>query len=81
MVPGGCREETAVQSQEELAPFAVLTGVLPLAIAKGPGAEMRQALGTAVFSGMLEVTSLHLLLTRVFSVILRRFAKERASWR
>src|SRR5207247_9506836 len=33
--------------------FAFILGVLPLAVATGPGAEMRQALGTAVFSGML----------------------------
>ena len=38
--------------------FAFILGVLPLARASGPGAEMRQALGTAVFSGMLGVTVL-----------------------
>ena len=32
--------------------FAFIFGVLPLALAAGPGAEMRQSLGTAVFSGM-----------------------------
>jgi multidrug efflux pump len=52
--------------------FAFILGVLPLAIATGPGAEMRQALGTAVFSGMLGVTLLGLFLTPVFYVLLRR---------
>ena len=36
--------------------FAFILGVVPLMIATGPGAEMRQSLGTAVFSGMLGVT-------------------------
>jgi multidrug efflux pump len=59
--------------------FAFILGVLPLARAKGPGAEMRQALGTTVFTGMLGVTVLGLLLTPVFYVVLRRFAPERQS--
>ncbi len=53
--------------------FAFILGVVPLAIATGPGAELRQALGTAVFSGMLGVTFFGLLLTPVFYVALRRF--------
>jgi multidrug efflux pump len=52
--------------------FAFILGVLPLARATGPGAEMRRALGTAVFSGMLGVTILGLFLTPVFYVVLRR---------
>jgi len=52
--------------------FAFILGVLPLAIATGPGAEMRQALGTAVFSGMLGVTLFGLFLTPVFFVLLSR---------
>ena len=51
--------------------FAFILGVLPLAIAQGPGAEMRQSLGTAVFSGMLGVTIFGLLLTPAFYVLLR----------
>ena len=51
--------------------FAFILGVLPLAIAQGPGAEMRQSLGTAVFSGMLGVTLFGLLLTPAFYVLLR----------
>jgi multidrug efflux pump subunit AcrB len=52
--------------------FAFILGVLPLARATGAGAEMRRALGTAVFSGMLGVTILGLFLTPVFYVTLRR---------
>ena len=51
--------------------FAFILGVVPLVIATGPGAEMRQALGTAVFSGMLGVTLVGLFLTPVFYVVLR----------
>jgi HAE1 family hydrophobic/amphiphilic exporter-1 len=51
--------------------FAFILGVLPLAIASGPGAEMRRALGTAVFSGMLGVTLFGLFLTPVFYVTAR----------
>jgi multidrug efflux pump len=50
--------------------FAFILGVLPLARAAGAGAEMRQALGTAVFSGMLGVTLFGLFLTPVFYVLL-----------
>ncbi|MBX3568125.1 MAG: efflux RND transporter permease subunit [Rhizobiaceae bacterium] len=52
--------------------FAFILGVVPLMIATGPGAEMRQSLGTAVFSGMLGVTLFGLFLTPVFYVALRR---------
>jgi len=51
--------------------FAFILGVLPLARATGPGFEMRQVLGTAVFSGMLGVTLLGLILTPSFYVVLR----------
>jgi len=51
--------------------FAFIFGVVPLMIATGPGAEMRQSLGTAVFSGMLGVTVFGLFLTPVFYVLLR----------
>ncbi|NIA69211.1 multidrug efflux RND transporter permease subunit [Pelagibius litoralis] len=59
--------------------FAFILGVLPLAIAQGPGAEMRQALGTSVFSGMLGVTFFGLLLTPVFYVLLRRIFGRRSA--
>jgi multidrug efflux pump len=52
--------------------FAFILGVLPLVMASGAGAEMRQALGTAVFSGMIGVTLFGLLLTPVFFVVLSR---------
>src|SRR3989449_11466123 len=61
--------------------FAFILGVLPLARATGPGAEMRRALGTAVFSGMLGVTLFGLFLKPVFYVILRRSAAPRAGAR
>jgi hydrophobic/amphiphilic exporter-1 (mainly G- bacteria), HAE1 family len=51
--------------------FAFILGVVPLVIATGPGAEMRQALGTAVFFGMTGVTVFGLVLTPVFYVLLR----------
>jgi HAE1 family hydrophobic/amphiphilic exporter-1 len=51
--------------------FAFILGVLPLVIATGPGSEMRQALGTAVFFGMIGVTVFGLFLTPVFYVALR----------
>jgi multidrug efflux pump len=57
--------------------FAFILGVLPLVWATGPGAEMRRALGTAVFSGMLGVTFMGLFLTPVFFVLLRGLARRR----
>ncbi|MEN7549691.1 multidrug efflux RND transporter permease subunit [Rapidithrix thailandica] len=52
--------------------FAFILGVVPLVTASGAGAEMRQALGVAVFSGMLGVTFFGLLFTPVFYVICRK---------
>src|SRR4030095_5961401 len=54
--------------------FAFILGVVPLIVARGAGAEARQALGTAVFAGMLGVTLFGLLLTPAFYVICRRLA-------
>ena len=51
--------------------FAFILGVVPLVFATGAGAEMRQALGTAVFFGMLGVTVFGLLFTPVFYVMVR----------
>lgn len=56
--------------------FSFILGVIPLLIATGAGSEMRQALGTAVFSGMLGVTVFGLFLTPVFYVVLRGFSKQ-----
>ncbi len=57
--------------------FAFILGVLPLVLAEGAGAEMRQALGTAVFSGMLGVTFFGLFLTPVFYVVIMGFTERR----
>ena len=54
--------------------LAFIMGVVPLAIATGAGAEMRRAIGIAVFSGMLGVTVFGLFLTPVFYVIVQRLA-------
>ena len=51
--------------------FAFILGVVPLVRASGAGAEMRQALGTAVFFGMLGVTFFGLFLTPVFYVTIK----------
>ncbi|MEM7545521.1 MAG: multidrug efflux RND transporter permease subunit [Pseudomonadota bacterium] len=59
--------------------FAFILGVVPLMIATGPGSEMRQALGTAVFFGMSGVTFLGLFLTPVFYVALRRLFSRKAA--
>ncbi|MCG8694187.1 MAG: multidrug efflux RND transporter permease subunit [Minwuiales bacterium] len=52
--------------------FFFILGVVPLVIATGAGAEMRQALGIAVFSGMIGVTVFGLIFTPVFYVLCRR---------
>ena len=57
--------------------FAFILGVVPLAIATGAGAEMRQSLGTAVFFGMLGVTAFGLVFTPSFYVIVRRVGVRR----
>jgi len=86
MDEGQNRQEAAVEaSRLRLRPilmtsFAFTLGVFPLVRAVGAGSEMRQALGTAVFSGMIGVTFFGIFLTPVFfSVIMKLFAgaKER----
>jgi HAE1 family hydrophobic/amphiphilic exporter-1 len=75
---GASRLEAAVQAaRTRLRPIlmtslAFVLGVVPLVLATGAGAEMRQALGTAVFFGMLGVTLFGLLFTPVFYVLVRR---------
>src|SRR5262249_14214199 len=71
------REATLQASRLRLRPivmtsFAFILGVVPLVVATGAGAEMRRALGTAVFSGMLGVTCFGVLLTPVFFYVLQR---------
>jgi multidrug efflux pump len=59
--------------------FAFALGVLPLVTGAGAGAEMRNPLGVAVFSGMMGVTGFGLLLTPVFYVVVRGWAGAKAS--
>ena len=59
--------------------FAFIAGVVPLVVGTGAGAEMRQTLGTAVFSGMLGVTLFGIFLTPVFYVMIRRFSKRQSA--
>lgn len=74
---GQTRFEAAVEAARvRLRPIimtslAFILGVLPLVIAQGAGAEMRQSLGTAVFSGMIGVTIFGLLFTPTFYVMCR----------
>ncbi|MCP5537003.1 MAG: multidrug efflux RND transporter permease subunit [Akkermansiaceae bacterium] len=56
--------------------FAFILGVVPLALATGAGAEMRQALGTVVFAGMLAVTMFGVFFAPLFYVIVRKWVKE-----
>ena len=75
------RGSTAIQAAVEAArtrlrpilmtSFAFILGVLPLVVASGPGFELRQALGTAVFFGMIGVTAFGLIFTPMFYVATR----------
>jgi multidrug efflux pump subunit AcrB len=56
--------------------FAFILGVLPLVWATGAGSEMRRALGTVVFFGMIGVTAFGLFLTPVFYRTIRRLTGE-----
>ena len=57
--------------------LAFIAGVIPLVLASGAGAEMRHAMGIAVFAGMLGVTAFGLVLTPVFYVVVRKLALRR----
>jgi hydrophobe/amphiphile efflux-1 (HAE1) family protein len=57
--------------------FAFIMGVLPLVFSSGAGAEMRHAMGVAVFSGMLGVTFFGLVLTPVFYVGIQKLVERR----
>ncbi|MGO9920262.1 MAG: efflux RND transporter permease subunit [Isosphaeraceae bacterium] len=59
--------------------FAFILGVVPLMISQGAGAEMRQTLGTAVFSGMLGVTLFGIFLTPVFYWVIQWFSDRRGA--
>src|SRR4029077_1040829 len=80
---GANRWDAAVQAaRTRLRPilmtsFAFILGVAPLVLATGAGAEMRQALGTAVFFGMLGVTGFGLLFTPAFYTLVQRIGATR----
>ncbi|MFO0798805.1 MAG: efflux RND transporter permease subunit [Gemmataceae bacterium] len=71
---GATRRDAAVEAcRLRLRPIvmtsvAFIIGVVPLVLAEGAGAEMRRALGTAVFAGMVGVTAFGIFLTPVFYV-------------
>lgn len=58
--------------------LAFIAGVVPLVVATGAGAEMRNAMGIAVLSGMVGVTIFGLILTPVFYVLVRKLAQRRS---
>ncbi len=57
--------------------LAFILGVLPLLLATGAGAEMRQALGTVVFYGMIGVTIFGLFVTPVFYTVIRKLGGDK----
>lgn len=81
---GRTRKDAAVEaSRLRLRPilmtsFAFILGVLPLALAKGAGAEMRVALGVAVFAGMLGVTICGIFFTPVFYNVITWLTERKA---
>ncbi|MBT2189018.1 multidrug efflux RND transporter permease subunit [Sphingobium sp. H33] len=84
------KEAAVLAAQIRLRPIlmtslAFIAGVVPLAFATGAGSEIRQALGTAVFFGMIGLTALGLIFTPVFYVACRslgrRAAQLREGWR
>ena len=58
--------------------IAFIMGVWPLVSSHGAGAEMRHAMGVAVFAGMIGVTCFGLLLTPVFFTTLRKLSKNKS---
>ena len=56
--------------------LAFIFGVMPLVWAIGAGAELRQMLGTAVFAGMIGVTTFGLIFTPIFYVVSRWLAEK-----
>ncbi len=84
---GASRADATLQAcQLRLRPImmtslAFILGVVPLMVSKGAGAEMRQTLGTAVFSGMLGVTLFGIFLTPVFYYVIQWASDRRAAAR
>jgi len=71
-------EAVLAASHQRLRPIlmtsiAFIMGVVPMVLATGAGAEMRQAMGVAVFSGMIGVTVFGLILTPLFYVLVRKY--------
>ena len=58
--------------------MAFIMGVVPLVFSSGAGFEIRQAMGIAVFAGMLGVTLFGLFLTPVFYVVIGRLTRRRS---
>ena len=76
------RQATLEASRLRLRPilmtsFSFIFGVIPLVLASGAGAEMRQTLGLAVFSGMIGVTLFGIFLTPVFFYVIQGFVDRR----
>ena len=59
--------------------IAFIAGVFPLVVSSGAGSEMRQAMGVAVFAGMIGVTVFGLFLTPVFYVAVMKFGRGKTS--
>jgi multidrug efflux pump len=59
--------------------IAFIMGVAPLVVSHGAGAEMRRAMGVAVFAGMLGVTVFGLILTPIFYFVIRRTTARKAA--
>jgi multidrug efflux pump subunit AcrB len=84
---GRTRFEAAVEADRTrlrpilMTSFAFILGVTPLVWAVGAGSELRQTLGTAVFSGMIGVTLFGLIFTPVFYVVTRWIAVHLSSRR
>jgi multidrug efflux pump len=57
--------------------MAFIMGVVPLVLSTGAGAEMRSAMGIAVFAGMIGVTAFGIFMTPVFYVLIRKLSGER----
>ncbi len=59
--------------------IAFIAGVFPLVVSSGAGSEMRQAMGVAVFAGMMGVTLFGLFLTPVFYVTVMKFGRKKSA--
>ncbi|WP_434930792.1 efflux RND transporter permease subunit [Shewanella sp. HL-SH5] len=59
--------------------IAFIMGVVPMVFSSGPGSEMRQAMGVAVFSGMIGVTIFGLILTPLFYYALAKRGKNKTT--